>query len=431
MAYLGTTPANQNDLLRTAAIPRDAERFSGNGSTTNFTLSRTLYGATDASVVVENVYQEPIVSYNIVGNQLVFTEAPPSGTNNIYVVYRAVQGAQVTLPDGSVSYNKLANNIRLFTVDNYIANSSISTYALSEAPADANTLAVSIDGIVQRAPINYTTTANTITFTSAPPTGANVHIKHLGFRSSSVVTAIPAGTTITQPVLSNPTITLAAEGSSFKGNVALFDSTGSNRVGQFGATGSGQFQLDAGANTVSVRASTIALANVTSFSVANTAGATGLTIDAAGRPLTPTRPSFHAYLGPGATVTGSAWTELNSTTLGTSYSIGHNQNGHFNASTGRFTAPVAGKYIFNAAIRAGDGTGQEKVAAIQMWINGSNVYGTDFWSGYAPSYGGAYRPSISLSIVLSLSVNDYVSIAQFASSTPSLYNVQFSGFLVG
>jgi hypothetical protein len=419
MAYIGANPTT-SDLTRTAAIPRDAERFSGNGSTTNFTLSRTLYGPTDADVVVENVYQEPIVSYNIVGNQLIFTEAPPAGTQNIYVVYRAVQGAQVTLPDGSVSYNKLANNIRLFTVDNYIANSSISTYALSEAPADANTLAVSIDGIVQRAPINYTTTANTITFTSAPPTGANVHIKHLGFRSSSVVTAIPAGTTITQPILSNPTITLAAEGSSFKGNVALYDSSGSSQVGRFGATSTGQVQLDVGANTLSVRSSTIALSNVTAFSIANTSGALGVSVDAAGRVTKPQQASFRAVTTGGTFPTSGSGSIINFN------SVAHNIGGYFSTSGAnaykRFTAPVAGQYLFTFSLMSNVDTGRYYFCLL---VNGGNYAQA---GGTSTHYG-----NFSGSAVVQLATNDYVEVqllsgTLYATSVPENY---FTGYFLG
>ena len=201
MGYLGQQIL-PFDPTRTFAPPRDADRFSGNGSSVAFTLSRPVNQETDIEVFVENVQQEPIVAYSSVGTTLTFTEAPPSGTNNVYVVYKNYNtGAQVTVPDGSITYAKLANNIRIFTTDNLVANGSVTTFTLSEIPADANTVMVSVDGVVQRAPIHYTTSGNQITFTSAPPVFSNVHVRHLGFRTTTTVTALAANTTLTTPVL--------------------------------------------------------------------------------------------------------------------------------------------------------------------------------------------------------------------------------------
>ena len=157
---------------------------------------------------MENVAQEPITAFSVSGTTLTFTGAPPSGTNNIYVVYRNFDsGAQVYVADGSITYAKLANNIRIFTTDNLTPNGNNTVFTLTEPPADANTVMVTVDGVVQRAPVHYTTTGNTITFTSSPPAGANVHVRHLGFRTTSTITTLPANTTITQPVLLSPTIT--------------------------------------------------------------------------------------------------------------------------------------------------------------------------------------------------------------------------------
>jgi hypothetical protein len=209
------------DPARTYAPPRDADRFSGNGSSVAFTLSRPVNQETDIEVFVENVQQEPIVAYSSTGTTLTFTEAPPSGTNNVYVVYKNYNtGAQVTVPDGSISYAKLANNIRLFTTDNLTANGSQVTFTLSEIPADANTVMVSVDGVVQRAPIHYTTSGNQITFTSAPPALSNVHVRHLGFRTTSTVTALAANTTITTPVLQGQ---MTANGSIIPGANTTYD----------------------------------------------------------------------------------------------------------------------------------------------------------------------------------------------------------------
>ena len=192
MAYIGAV-APGYDPTRASVPQLDAERFSGDATTTAFTLTRQVVSPTDIDVIVENVTQEPTVAYSVNGYTLTFTGAPGSGTNNIYVIYRASAGSNYAfVPDGSITYAKLANNIRQFTVDTFTANGTGSTVALTEAPASANSLIVSVDGVIQTAPSNYTLSGSTITFTGVPDNGANVVVKHIGFRTTSTVTALQA-----------------------------------------------------------------------------------------------------------------------------------------------------------------------------------------------------------------------------------------------
>jgi len=193
MGYIGAVgPAY--DPTRATVPQFDAERFSGNNSAVAFTLLRQVVSPTDVDVFVENVRQEPIVAYSIVnGSTLTFTEAPQTGTNNIYVIYRGSGMSNYAfVPDGSISYAKLANNIRQFNVDNFTANGTGQTFTLSETPATANTVIAAIDGVVQTAPSNYNISGSTIIFTSAPAASANVTVRHLGFRTTSTVTALSA-----------------------------------------------------------------------------------------------------------------------------------------------------------------------------------------------------------------------------------------------
>jgi hypothetical protein len=192
MAYIGAV-APGYDPTRASVPQLDAERFNGNASTTAFTLTRQVVSPTDINVIVENVLQEPTVAYSVDGYTLNFTEAPPTGTNNIYVIYRGSAVSNYAfVPDGSITFAKLANNIKQFTVDNFTANGTGSTVALTEAPASANSLIVSVDGVIQTAPTNYTLSGSTITFTGVPDNGANVVVKHIGFRTTSTVTALQA-----------------------------------------------------------------------------------------------------------------------------------------------------------------------------------------------------------------------------------------------
>jgi len=86
MSYLGSAP--QSSAATFAGVYSQA--FNGDGSTTAFTLGRYVAQAANIEVIVNNVQQSPFDgSYSLSGGtSLVFSEAPSSGSNNIYVIYR-------------------------------------------------------------------------------------------------------------------------------------------------------------------------------------------------------------------------------------------------------------------------------------------------------------------------------------------------------
>lgn len=100
MAYLGNTPTQQ------AFTPR-VDYFSGNGSTTAFTLSFPVASVAQVQVVIENVPQNPGDAYTVSGNVITFTSAPPSGTNNIYVYYTSPITTVITPGYGTVGAEQL------------------------------------------------------------------------------------------------------------------------------------------------------------------------------------------------------------------------------------------------------------------------------------------------------------------------------------
>ena len=106
MAYLGTPidTTNQFQSLQ-------GKRFSGDGSTTAFTLDIAPSSVFDIEVFVENVRQDPNSAYGISGTTLTFTGAPPSGTNNIYVVHQAKAVGTIDVPASGVVPASLASNI--------------------------------------------------------------------------------------------------------------------------------------------------------------------------------------------------------------------------------------------------------------------------------------------------------------------------------
>ena len=96
MSYIGNVPT-------TAAFP--FSQFSGNGSTTAFTLTSAPAGSTAILVYVAGVVQNPNV-YSVVSNTLTFNVAPAVGTNNIGVLYLGIPAYTTAL--GSFTSAQLA-----------------------------------------------------------------------------------------------------------------------------------------------------------------------------------------------------------------------------------------------------------------------------------------------------------------------------------
>jgi hypothetical protein len=104
MAFIGNTPTTQG------FIPA-VDFFSGNASTTAFTLSRPVASVAQVQAVVENVPQKPGDAYTISGNTITFTSAPPSGTNNIYVYYTSPITQVIAPSQGTVGTAALATGL--------------------------------------------------------------------------------------------------------------------------------------------------------------------------------------------------------------------------------------------------------------------------------------------------------------------------------
>ena len=99
MAYIGNLPKTANFAVDT---------FSGNNSTVNFTL-RDAPATTSAILVFVGGIRQQTDSYTLSGTTLQFTEAPPTGTNNIQVLFLGI-GTTTTVPaDGTVSTIKIAS----------------------------------------------------------------------------------------------------------------------------------------------------------------------------------------------------------------------------------------------------------------------------------------------------------------------------------
>ena len=86
-----------------------AQAFSGNGSTTAFTLSEAPSFPTALDVYIGGVHQNLTDDYTVSGTTLTFVSAPPSGTDNIRVKILSAYAGGVPNA-GSVTTDKLADN---------------------------------------------------------------------------------------------------------------------------------------------------------------------------------------------------------------------------------------------------------------------------------------------------------------------------------
>jgi hypothetical protein len=101
MAVIGNSSTQQ-------AFTPAIDYFSGNGSTTAFTLSRPVASVAQVQVVIDNVAQNPSSAYTVSSNTITFTSAPLSGTNNIYVYYTSPITQVIAPGQGTVGLTALS-----------------------------------------------------------------------------------------------------------------------------------------------------------------------------------------------------------------------------------------------------------------------------------------------------------------------------------
>ena len=131
--------------------------FTGNGSTTAYTLTSTVADEARTQVYIDGVYQSKD-TYSTSGNTLTFSTAPPN-TGAIEVIHFT------TLSGG------------LSKVDTFTGNGSTTAFAGSMSINDENNTQIYIDGVYQ-SKSNYSTSGSTVTFSTAPPNGSDIELVH-------------------------------------------------------------------------------------------------------------------------------------------------------------------------------------------------------------------------------------------------------------
>jgi hypothetical protein len=132
----------------------------------------------------------------------------------------------------------------------------------------------------------------------------------------------------------------------------------------------------------------------------------------------PYQPSFYATSTAGETAYTANQVIVFNTTR-------HNTGSHYNTSTGRFTAPVAGKYLFTFNCYAYGGY----ITGVVLTINGSQYTVTDV-QPYANTSAANYSITIGFALVWELAAGDYVEPRSRGASQIYRAHSHFSGQLL-
>ena len=250
MSYIGIQTQNQ------ISPQFSREVINGDGSATSFTLIQDVPGfnADNIMVVVNNVIQEPVAAYTITedanGNPRVLDFGSGnvlSTTDECYVQHRGVGTLNMTPAANTVNAAALQDNLKSGNVDSFTGAGSVSggnsSFTLSEAPLNAQSISVFVNGIYQKPTTNYTVggaAGKVLTFVGATSGSDEIDVHHHTIRTTvthvadqSVTTGKIANDAVTgAKIENNPTI---AGNLTVSGTSTL---TGNSTVGgTFGVTG--------------------------------------------------------------------------------------------------------------------------------------------------------------------------------------------------
>lgn len=153
------------------------DQFNGDGSTTNFTMTRPPSVGNGANIIlfVDSTFQIYGTDFTTSGETILFTTAPNNST-----VITAIQLAESnnvidTLLDNSVTASKLSLS---YTTTTHTGDGSTAAFTI-ESGHDVNSVLVFYNGICMIPTTDYTIATNQLTFTFAPVNGSNIMMRYL------------------------------------------------------------------------------------------------------------------------------------------------------------------------------------------------------------------------------------------------------------
>ena len=169
----------------TVTIQRN--NYTGDGSTVAYGVSSQIISENNIQIYLDGVYQDKD-GFTTAGSTVTFGTAPPATTEIEIMHYVAVDG--------------------VIEVDEFVGDGTTTAFATSLSIINEDATQVYVSGVYQ-SKLTYGTTGNVVSFTTAPPNGANIEIVHIkalalsGFNKNNFVgtgsqTAFTLNTTVNE-----------------------------------------------------------------------------------------------------------------------------------------------------------------------------------------------------------------------------------------
>ncbi len=179
--YIGRTPAY-------GAFGK--QTITGDSSTVSFALTYGVSSAGAILVVKAGEVLQPDVDYTIGsgGGYIIFTVAP-TGAQTVFIMF--LGSTTLSVPSTAVVEQ-----------DTFTGDATTVDFTLTSPPYSSANLLVLADGISQKLTTNYTLSGSTLTFTSAPDSGAEIEVFHFKTAITPNWTTISAGDGVRSVTLS-------------------------------------------------------------------------------------------------------------------------------------------------------------------------------------------------------------------------------------